>query len=85
MFAPMINGDAIKNARDAASLRQEDLARTLGVTEVTIWRWESGRTKRLDFDMASRLAVALGVSVDDLHSPDADTPEAACVENGARS
>jgi transcriptional regulator with XRE-family HTH domain len=70
----MIDGDAIKAAREAAQLRQDDVADRMGVTDVTVWRWESGRTKSLDYPTARRLAEVLGVPLDDLftHAPEAD-------------
>ena len=32
-------------AREMLGLKQADLARELGVTSVTVWRWEHGRKR----------------------------------------
>lgn len=72
----MLDGAAIKAAREARDLRQEDVAGTLGVSDVTIWRWEAGRTKNVDYPTARRLADALGVPVDALYVHDAQSATA---------
>lgn len=73
----MIDGAAIRSARLRAEIGVEELADALGVHDTTVWRWESGRTGRVDYSTASALAAVLGVSIDSLfiHAPDAATPD----------
>lgn len=58
-------GKRIKEARAKAGMTQEELANKIGVTTVTIWRWESNqrppRSNYLDL-----IAGAVGCSVTDL-------------------
>lgn len=72
----MINGPFIKTAREHRGISQAQLAEQAGVREVTVWRWENGRTKRLDHQTAERLAAALGVRAVELfiHVPEAAMP-----------
>lgn len=59
----------IQILRKKRSLTQEALAEEVGVTRQTIAKWESGESIP-DLELASRLAAALDVSLDDLtHAP----------------
>ena len=40
-------GKEIKEIREAKRLTQEDLAKLIGVSRVTVARWETGKTKPL--------------------------------------
>lgn len=78
----MVNGEAIRTAREARSLSQAQLAEELGINELTVWRWENKPTRRIDYVMATRLAALLEVSADDLfHAPEADTASTGQGEN----
>lgn len=81
----MINGPLIKRAREHRGMSQAQLADHAGVQEITVWRWENGRTKRLDHQTAERLAAALGVRAVELfiHDPEADMPHTGRTKNGA--
>lgn len=65
----MDTGRLIRQHRERADLSQEQLARSLNVSEKTLRRWESG-----EHDVPSRavlrIAQALGVSVADLYPPE---------------
>lgn len=56
--------ERLKNYRRAKNLTQQELADTLGVSNKTVSRWESGGYP--DLGMLVPLARALGVTVDDL-------------------
>jgi transcriptional regulator with XRE-family HTH domain len=73
----MVNGALIREAREAAGLSQAGLADALSVSTLTVWRWEHGRTKRLDFGTAVRLASVLGVEPSELHAPPTTAPNGA--------
>lgn len=53
----------LKHARKAAKMSQVKLGEMLGVDRATIRRWETGES-RMPYDMAVKLASALGVSTD---------------------
>ena len=40
-----MDGRGVREARARLGLKQAELARQLGVTPVTVWRWEHGRTR----------------------------------------
>ncbi len=40
-----MDGRGVREARARLGLGQAELARELGVTPVTVWRWEHGRTR----------------------------------------
>lgn len=55
-------GTNIKNAREKAGLTQEELGAKIGVTGVTIMRYEKG-TREPRLDVLKKLAAALGEDV----------------------
>ncbi|MFH0916930.1 MAG: helix-turn-helix transcriptional regulator [bacterium] len=55
----------VRELRTAAALRQEDLARQVGVSRQTIISVESGRYNP-SLELAWKLAQALGTSIEDL-------------------
>ena len=57
-------GHSVKELREDLHLNQKQLADASGVTQDTISRLESGAVKQLKSDALSRLAQALGVSVE---------------------
>lgn len=71
------DGERLKAAREAAGLTQEELGERVGVTGVTIMRYEKNqRQPRLK--QLSRIALALNISVSELVEPgywDTLTPE----------
>jgi transcriptional regulator with XRE-family HTH domain len=54
-------GQVLREARDSAGLRQGDVAAELGVTQQTVSRWESGRS-RPGRDQLLALAGVLGIN-----------------------
>jgi transcriptional regulator with XRE-family HTH domain len=52
----------ITEERIASGLSQEELAKRIGVTQPTIGHIESGRTKRISYDMIEKIAAALNIS-----------------------
>jgi transcriptional regulator with XRE-family HTH domain len=58
-------GQRIRELRDQKGLTQEGLARKADVTLGAVRKWERG-TRTPSFDMAIRLAEALGCSLDEL-------------------
>lgn len=63
----MALGDNIKRMREEHSLTQQQLADKLYVSRQTICRWENS-TRCPDLIMAKKLAMELGVSLDELIS-----------------
>lgn len=55
-------GDAIRQAREAAGLTQEELGAKIGVTGVSIMRYEKGQ-RRVSYETAISIGDALGVSL----------------------
>ena len=55
--------DKIKSRRIELDMTQDDLARKIGVKPPTIFRWETGTTKKISSDKIEALADALEVSV----------------------
>ncbi len=55
----------LKRLREAAGLSQSQAALAAGVPVATYQSWEHGRRTPL-FDAAAKVAVALGVSLDEL-------------------
>lgn len=45
----------LKKEREAAGLNQEQAVELLGIGLSTIWRYESGKTKRLDYALVNRM------------------------------
>jgi len=62
-------GKLIKLARQQKGLTQEQMAETLSVTTSAISKWENGKNLP-DSDMLLRLALALGLSIEDLYYPE---------------
>lgn len=61
----MILGETIKKRREQLGLTQQDLAEKLFVSRQTVCRWENG-TRCPDLIMAKKIAIVLGVSLDEL-------------------
>jgi len=57
-------GEKIKKLRKQRGLRQEDLARKVGVSRCTIATWESQDGRRMSVTHFVALAAALGVSLE---------------------
>ena len=70
-------GDRIKKAREAVGLTQEQLGKKIGVTGVTIMRYEKNQREPRQKQLQA-IASALGVSVDTLYGvkplPDIEIP-----------
>lgn len=56
-------GDFIKQKRLEKNLNLEQLGKRVGVSKMTIQRWESGEIKNIKSDKIENLARALGVPV----------------------
>jgi phage repressor protein C with HTH and peptisase S24 domain len=67
--AYMTLGEKIRALREVAGLTQQQIADDLGITAVSVSDWESGKTRPSGTRFA-RLARKLGVTVDQLLSPD---------------
>ena len=66
----MTFGEAIKEKRESLGLTQQDLAEKLFVSRQTVCRWENG-TRCPDLIMAKKIAMVLGISMDELIPGDA--------------
>jgi transcriptional regulator with XRE-family HTH domain len=51
----------LRAARERSGLSQQELADAVGVRQATISALERGASRRIDFDLLERLALALGV------------------------
>ena len=60
----MTFAERLCRAREKRGWTQKDLARNSGVPYETIWRLETGKHRQPQFDVATRLARALGVTMD---------------------
>jgi transcriptional regulator with XRE-family HTH domain len=60
-------GPNIRAARVAAGVAQAELARRLGVTPTTVWKWESSRVVP-PLERLAQIAVLLSVTLDQLVS-----------------
>ena len=60
-------GEAIKRKREQLGMTQQELADKLFVSRQTVCRWEGG-SRCPDLVMSKRIAMALGVSLDELVS-----------------
>ena len=58
-------GEAIKEKRERLGLTQQDLAEKLFVSRQTVCRWENG-TRCPDLIMSKKIALVLGISLDEL-------------------
>lgn len=58
-------GKRIREAREAAKLKQAELARRVGVQPISIYKIESGRSTP-GLQLLTRIATELGVSIDSL-------------------
>ncbi len=56
-------GDFIKQKRIEKNLTLEQLGKRVGVSKMTVLRWESGEIKNIKSDKIEKLANALGVPV----------------------
>ena len=63
-------GEAIKSKRESLGMTQQDLAEKLFVSRQTVCRWENG-SRCPDLIMAKKIAIVLGISLDDLIPGDA--------------
>ena len=59
---PLSLGKRLKLLRDEHGLTQTEVAKALGVGQSLVWRWESGKIKRLRPDKVTKLAQLYGVS-----------------------
>jgi transcriptional regulator with XRE-family HTH domain len=66
-------GETIKNRREQLEMTQQELAQKLFVSRQTVCRWENG-TRCPDLIMAKKIAITLGISLDDL-IPGQEVPE----------
>lgn len=64
-------GIRLRQARKASGLAQEELARRIGMSVITVSRWETGKIKNPGSAELSKLARELGVSERWLSSGDA--------------
>ena len=62
-------GKLLKLARQQKGLTQEQLSETLSVTTSAISKWENGKNLP-DSDMLLKLALTLGLSIEDLYYPE---------------
>jgi transcriptional regulator with XRE-family HTH domain len=58
-------GEAIKQKREQLGMTQQDLAERLFVSRQTVCRWENG-SRCPDLIMAKKIALVLGISMDEL-------------------
>ena len=61
-------GYKIRELREREGMTQEQLSRRSGVSRATIWGLETGNDKVTTTKTLNKLAIALGVAVDDLFS-----------------
>ena len=59
-------GEKLKTLREYKKITQKELALKLGVTQRTISYYENNTTKPNNIDFITNLAMALGVSLDEL-------------------
>ncbi len=58
--------ERVRQLREAASLNKAELARRIGVSDVTIGFWEGGSIKQIGHERLLARATALGVTVSEL-------------------
>lgn len=61
----MTIGEMIKHRREEMGLTQQELAQRLFVSRQTVCRWENG-SRCPDLVMAKKIALVLGISLDDM-------------------
>lgn len=66
-------GEAIRKRREQMEMTQQELAQKLFVSRQTVCRWENG-SRCPDLIMAKKIALTLGISLDDL-LPGQEVPE----------
>lgn len=66
MTATSKRREELRRLRELAGLSQRALAARIGVNEMTVLRWETGRTARIQHAKLVPLATALGVSLAEL-------------------
>jgi len=80
----MDTSERIRKAREAAGISQAQLARMVGVSPSTPYRWEAGRSRPQTEAVKERLSRVLGVSLIDLFPRDEpDSTHTAETENRA--
>ena len=67
-----VTGNMIKQSREAKKITQAELARTLGVSDKAVSKWETGRSYP-DITLIEPLAKALGISTIELLSGESVT------------
>lgn len=72
----MLNGEAIRAARERHSLTQKAVADACGVVELTVWRWEHDPPRDIGSRAAATLIDLLGLTEDELfcQTPSATSP-----------
>lgn len=71
MVMPVFSPERLREARERASLTQEQVAQRAGLTRATVQNVERGRRAPQGYVLA-RLAQACGVSIDSLFVREAD-------------
>jgi transcriptional regulator with XRE-family HTH domain len=61
-------GPNIRAARVAAGVKQAELARRIGVTPTTVWKWENARVVP-PLERVAQIAEQLGVTLEGLVTP----------------
>lgn len=58
--------DKIKELREKSGMNKADLARAVGISDVTVGYWENGKIKTMTSDNLISLAGAFGILVSEL-------------------
>lgn len=56
----------IKKIRELRKMSVEDLARSSGIPESTLYRWESSETGRIEYSAVYRISKVLDCRMEDL-------------------
>ena len=59
-------GKFIRAAREERGITQDELARLADIDPMSVWRIETGKVKTPGIDTITKVARALGVSIDSL-------------------
>lgn len=59
----------LKAARVNIGLTQEELAKKVGVSETTIWKWETGKAEPR-FSQVKKICDICQVNIDDIFMPE---------------